>query len=328
MPTNRVDCARRVSTAMAYLDPARSRTNLTIRSEALVDRVLFDGTTARGVVLSTGNGAEEQVHGRRVVLAAGAVNTPTILVRSGIGADDDLRALGIEVRVTLPGVGENLVDHPRSGVYLGTTPGAFDDGDPFLQTVLRTTGADSTEFNDMQYYMVNYFDLGLFPELRMLAGARSVLGVMVVLQRPKSRGRVRVTSTDPAAAPDIDLNFLSHDTDVAALIHAVRMSWTLANQSGIRRLGKEFIMLQDKTIGDDDIVLDYATMSLDSAYHPVGTAKMGPAHDSGAVVGERLAVHGTEGLFVADASIMPNIVSCNTNLTSIMIGERAADLLR
>jgi len=328
MPSNRLDGDRRVSTALAYLDPVRQRPNLTIRPNTLVSRVLFDGPTATGVGISTGSGIEEETLGRRVILCAGAVNTPGILIRSGIGPTDDLRALGIDVRVELPGVGENLVDHPRGGVYMGAAPGAFVPGDPFLQTVLRTTAEGSAQFNDLQYYMVNYFDLSLFPELRMLAGARSVLGVMLVLQRPDSRGRVTVTSADPSAAPSVNLNFLATDHDMNILVQAVRTAWQLANHPGIRTLGKDFIVLQDKTIGDDDIVRDYATMSLDSAYHPVGTARMGSANDSGAVVSERLAVHGTDSLFVCDASVMPNIVSCNTNLTAIMIGERAADWLR
>jgi choline dehydrogenase len=328
IPSNRRDGDRRVSTALAYLDPVRERRNLTIRADSLVSRVLFDGTTAIGVALSDSSGVEEEILGRRVILSAGTINTPAILIRSGIGPADDVRALGIDLRVDRPGVGENLVDHPRGGVYMGAAPGAFMTGDPFLQTVLRTTAEGSTEFNDMQYYMVNHFDLGLFPELRMLAGARSILGVMLVHQRPESRGRVTVTTADPSAAPSVNLNFLATDRDVDTLVKAVRTAWELANQPGIRILGKDFIMLQDKTIGDDDIVRDYATMSLDSAYHPVGTARMGTANDSGAVVTERLAVHGTESLYVCDASVMPNIVSCNTNLTSIMIGERAADWLR
>jgi choline dehydrogenase len=328
MPTNRVDGARRVTTATAYLDPARDRPNLTIRPEALVNRVLFEGTKAVGVALSTGSGADEEIRAGRVILSAGAIGSPAILLRSGIGAADDLKALGIDVRVNLPGVGANLVDHPRGGVYMAAKPGAYEAGDPFLQTVLRTTSEGSDQFNDMQYYMVNHFDLGLFPELKMMAGASSILGVMLVHQRAESRGWVRLTSADPAAKPEININFLATERDREVMIHAVRTAWQLCNQPGIRALGDDFIVLQEKTIDDDEIVFDYATMSLDSAYHPVGTARMGTADDEGAVVSQELAVHGTEGLYVADASIMPNIVSCNTNLTSIMIGERAADWLR
>jgi choline dehydrogenase len=281
-----------------------------------------------GVVLATPSGGEEEVAGRRIVLAAGAVNTPAILIRSGIGPEEDLRRLGIDIRVAAAGVGENLVDHPRSGVYLGAKGGSFEPGDPFLQTVVRTTMAGSSQFNDMQYYMVNSFDLGLFPELRMLAGADTVLGVMLVHQRPESRGRVTVTSTDPGAAPQVQLNFLATERDVQTLLGAVRASWALANATGVRSLGHDFIVLRDKTIDDDELVLEYIRMSLDSGYHPVGTARMGTSDDPGAVVSERLDVHGTDGLFVVDASVMPNIVSCNTNLTSIMIGERASDFLR
>lgn len=329
IPSNRRDTTTRVSTAMAYLTgEVRSRENLTIRSQTLVHHLLFEGNRAVGVEVSAVGGTPEQVRGRRVILSAGSVNSPAVLLRSGIGPAEDLRRLGIDVRLDRPGVGANLIDHPRTGVFMKPRPGAIDQSEPFLQTMVRTTAKGSTDFNDLQYYMVNHFDLTMFPDLQMLAGGNAILGVMVVDQRPQSRGRLRLSSADPAAAPDIDLNFLSTERDIEKLTDAVRTCWDLVNQPGLRDRGESCIVLDDHLIDDTGMVRQYVKVSLDSAYHPVGTARMGPASDDGAVVDERLRVHGTHGLYLADASVMPSIVNCNTNLTSIMIGERLADWLR
>lgn len=318
----------RVNTAMTYLRQARGRDNLTVRGDVLVHEVTFDGTRATGVLASTGGGAAERITARRVILAAGAIASPAILMRSGIGAAEDLRRHGIDVRADRPGVGANLIDHPRTGVFMTPQPGAADPSEPFLQEILRTTSRTNGEFNDLQYYMVNHFDLTLFPELQMLAGGTTILGVMVVHQKPRSRGRLTLTSSDPAAAPEIDLNFLAVQEDYDVLVEGVRTSFALANHPEVRKYGRDLVVLREDMADNDDMLRFYVKASLDSAYHPVGTARMGTAGDEGAVVSERGAVHGFESLYVCDASIMPSIVRCNTNPTSIMIGERVADWLR
>ncbi|MER7707818.1 GMC oxidoreductase [Kitasatospora sp. NPDC097605] len=329
IPSTRRDPRFRVSTAMAYLTPGvRSRPNLTVLGATLVHEVLFDGDRATGVLASTDGRVPEELRARTVVLSAGAVNSPTLLMRSGIGPADDLARLGIGVRLDRPGVGAHLMDHPRTGVFLRPKGGVVDSGVPFLQSMVRTTAKGSTAFNDMQYYMVNHFDLTLFPELQMLAGAPMIFGVMVVDQQPESVGRLRLASADPAAGPDIQLDFLSTERDLEKMVEGVRTCWELANHPGIASQGDGFIVLSDRLVEKDAMVEQYVRTSLDSGYHPVGTARMGTADDEGAVVDERLRVHGVEGLYVADASVMPSIVNCNTNLTSIMIGERLADWLR
>ena len=207
-------------------------------------------------------------------------------------------------------------------------PGTYNPEDAFLQTMVRTTAPGSGEFNDLQYYMINHFDLTLFPELQMLAAAKVIFGVMVVHQRPQSRGRLVLTSADPTAPPDIDLNFLATEQDVQVLVDAVRTCWQLMQTPAIHDQGSRFIVLGEEMVEDDELMRHYVRLSLDSGYHPVGTARMGTADDAGAVVDERLRVHGVENLFVCDASVMPSIVNCNTNLTSIMIGEKLAGWLR
>jgi choline dehydrogenase len=327
IPSNRRDRRVRVSTAMAYIDPARERSNLRVDAAALVDRVTVDGSRATGVQVWS-DGQREHIGARRVILAAGAIGSPQILMRSGIGPADELSRHRLDCLVDLPGVGANLIDHPRTGVFMVARPDSWQQGDPFLQTILRTTSAGSAETNDLQFYMLGHFELDLFPELQMLAGALVILGVMVVDQRPRSRGRLTLTGPEPTAPPRIELNFLDDDRDLRVLVEGVRTCWRLVGDPGIRCLGEKPIVLTEQSIERDDMVQLYVKMSLDSAYHPVGTAAMGPRPDRGAVVDECCRVHGVEALYVGDASIMPGTVRANTNLTSIMIGERLATLLR
>jgi choline dehydrogenase len=328
IPSNRWDTNYRATTGNSYLPMARGRENLEIRSHTTVDRIVFDGSKAVGVLAARDGGSYELIEGRLVILAAGSIASPMILMRSGIGSAEDLPPHGIDSLVHLPGVGANLIDHERTGAFMVPKPGSYDQTQAFLQEILRTTAPGSADFNDLQYYMVNYFNLGPFPELQMLAGAPAILGVMVVSQRPQPRGRMTLTSADPAAPPKIDLNFLTSQREMEVLIQGVRQCWELANHPGIRSLGEDFVILRDSIMDDDEMLSFYVKASLDSAYHPVGTVRMGPASDSGSVVSEKCAVHGVDSLYVCDASIMPSIVRANTNVTSIMIAERAADWLR
>lgn len=328
IPSNRRGARTRVSTAIGYLTSARGRDNLSIYSGARVNRVLFTGARAHGVEVTNSAGGSEQINARHVILAAGAVNSPGILMRSGIGPAADLRRLGIDVLLDRPGVGGTLIDHPRTGAFMVPKPGAVNPEEAFLQTVVRTTAPGSTEFNDMQFYMINHFDLTLFPELQMLAAAKTIFGCMVVHQRPQSRGRLVLSSADPSAPPDIDLNFLATEQDIKILVEGVRTCWQLMQTAGIVDRGERFIVLGEDMVEDEEMLGHYVRLSLDSGYHPVGTARMGTADDAEAVVDERLSVHGAENLYVCDASVMPSIVNCNTNLTSTMIGERLADWLR
>jgi choline dehydrogenase len=330
IPSNRRDTKIRASTAMGYLTAeVRSRANLTIRAGALVHRVLFEGDRAVGVELSGGDGPPERVTARRVILAAGAVNSPAILLRSGIGPAEDLRRAGIDVRLDRPGVGAGMVDQPRTGVFLEPVPGAENRGFSTGQIVLRTEAPGSAERNDMYYAMVNNFDLSQqFPQLRDRSSATEVFGVMAVARRPHSRGRVTLASADPRDAPLIDLNYLSDPRDLDLLCGAVRACWQLVQTPAIRRHGRQVAVLTERDLDDEEALRDYVRLSVDSSYTAGGTARMGAAEDAGSVVDQFGAVHGTTGLHVADASVMPGMVRANTNLTAIVIGERIADWLR
>jgi choline dehydrogenase len=327
-PSNRRDTRTRVSTAMAYLPQARARDNFTIMADTVVSRVLLDDGVVRGVEVVTGS-TTQQLRARRVILAAGAVSSPAILLRSGIGPQDELRRLGIDVRLDLPGVGAGLSDQARSGVFMVPKPGAENFGQSVGQIVMRTAGTGTKRENDVYYAMVNHFNLAVqFPHLRAAAQAERVFVVLVVDREPSSRGRVRLASTDPREAPRIDLNFLSTERDYQSLVDGLRVGWQLAQEPTIRDLAERVVLLDDSIIDSDDKVRDYVTATVEPAYNPIGTARMGPADDPMSVVDQRCAVHGIDGLHVADASVMPTMVRANINLSVIMIGERVAELLR
>ncbi|GAA0458529.1 GMC family oxidoreductase [Actinoplanes capillaceus] len=326
IPTNRRDMGIRHSTAMSYLWPAAGRPNLTVVGRAGVDRVIFEGERAAGVSLAVDGGTFTTIRARRVILAAGAVGTPAILLRSGIGPADDLRGLGIPVRVDLPGVGAGLTDQPRIGVFMTPKPGNENEGKSTGQIVTRTSGE---RFNDLYYAAVNRFDLTHhFPELRRVAGATAVFGVMVVLRRQHSRGRVSLASANPYIAPAVDLGYLSDERDYGLLAEGVRGCWELASSPKILDKGEQLVAVDERIMDDAEALRGYISSAVDSAYNPVGTARMGPADDVWAVVDQRCGVHGVENLHVADASIMPSMVCANTHLSVVMIGERAAALLR
>lgn len=328
MPSNRRDGTTRVSTATAYLPLARTRENFTIVPGTMVNRVLIKDSRVYGVELVSGSTVHE-LHGRRVILAAGAVGSPAILIRSGIGPADDLRRLGIDVRADLPGVGAGLIDQPRVGVFMTPKPGAENYDLPTSQIVMRTTSATAGERNDMYYAMVSHFDLTYqFTGLRPFAEGPRVFSVMAVVRKPRARGRVTVTSTDPREAPHIDLNYLDNEYDYRILAEGVRNCWELAHSPKIRDRGERVVMLDESNIDSEDVIREYIKISVESAYNAVGTARMGPGTDHGSVVDGRCTVHGVEGLYVADSSVLPLMVRGNTKLTVIMIGERVAAQLR
>ncbi|WP_216216098.1 GMC family oxidoreductase [Amycolatopsis aidingensis] len=327
-PSNRKDSRIRVSTASSYLAAARGRDNLTIMADTMVNRVLLDGEKVRGVEVVTGSTTQE-LRANRVILAAGAVCSPAILLRSGIGPEDELGRVGIDQRLDLPGVGAGLHDQARTGVFMVPKAGAENFGKSVGQIVMRTAAASTGRENDMYYAMVNHFDLSVqFPHLREAAQTGRVFCVLVVAREPSSRGRVTLASADPADAPRIDLNFLSTEQDHRLLADGLRVGWELSQTPAIRELAERVVLLDDSVIDSEDAVRDYVRTTVEPAYNPVGTARMGPADDPMSVVDQGCAVHGMDGLYVADASVMPSMVRANINLTTIMIGERVAELLR
>jgi choline dehydrogenase len=320
----------RMSAAIGYLAPARHRVNLTIKPHCLVNRVLFDGRHAIGVELESG-GVTQRVLGRRITLSAGAVVSPAILMRSGIGPAQDLQALGIEPLVDAP-VGTRLNDHPLAFVFALPRPGVCDRAQPFIQVMLRYTAPGSDVFNDMQLYLGSQFDVLELagPEAMAMVGAQVVIGAGASLQRPLSRGRLTLTSRDPHDQPKLDLNYCSDPKgeDLRRLVEGVRLGYGVVTSPELAPFVERVALLTDDAVASDEALAQYVQMTVGTTFHPVSTAPMGPEGDANAVVDQRCRVRGVENLRVVDASVMPNIVRCNTNLTCMMIGERVAEWMR
>ena len=302
----------RQSTLVTYLAAARPRPNLQIRGDALVDRLLIHGDTVSGVRLASG----EDVRAGRVVLAAGAFNTPQVLMRSGIGDPEALRSLGIDCVLPLPGVGRNLRDHPLTllVVQLQDPPAA----EPMrLGPALKFRGLSTGPVDDMK--------VALLPgEIFTMPG---LTGLLLEIDEVRSEGTVRLSSIDPTAPPLLDHRLLSHPDDVELMLagaeHCVRLFDALADG-----LGAELLLPDPATARDRDLLREHVRTMHSTGYHPSCTCRMGPVGDEGAVVDGRGRLHGLNGLSIADASIMPFVPRANTNLPTLMVGERVADFLR
>ncbi|MEV4702901.1 GMC family oxidoreductase N-terminal domain-containing protein [Actinoplanes sp. NPDC049316] len=308
----------RVSTAVSYLSRARNRLNLTVRPNTLVHRVLFEGTRVVGVEAEV-DGVLQKVHARHVTLSAGAINTPAILLRSGVGPPAQLEELGIPVVLDRPGVGANLIEHQQITVGIIPKDGVAQPTDPDVQVLARYTAPGTEQFNNMQLYFVS----------RYVPITHRPISVMSVLQKPDCRGRVSLTTTDPHIQPDIVLNSYGEASDRKVALDGVRLCWEIATSKPIAELSAGLAdTLTERQLDDDEALLRYVKQHSATLWHPVGTCRMGGSGDPDAVVDQHLAVHGLDGLSVADASVMPAHVSANPNLTCFVIGERAAEWLR
>jgi choline dehydrogenase len=319
----------RLSTAIGYLLPARHRPNLTIRPHCLVNRVLFTCDRAVGVDIGAA-GEPEQVRGRRITLAAGAIGSPAILLRSGIGPEAALTDLGIEPLADLPGVGANLADHPVTRLLLVPKPGSCDLDTPLAQVVVRYTAPGSDEFNDMQQVMFSHVDVAGIGGQQAVAtaGTPVAIGLPVALERPHARGHLQLASADPRVPPRIQLNFADDPQDLRRLMAGVRLAWQIAHQPEIGRHTHRAALLSEDTMSSEDALASYVRATVSTQFHPCGTARMGPADDPMAVVDQHCRLREIPNLHVVDASVMPAIPRANINLTCIMIGEHVARWLR
>jgi choline dehydrogenase len=319
----------RLSTAITYLLPARDRSNLEIRPHCLVNRVQFDDDRAVGVDIGAG-GRPDVIRGRRITLAAGAIGSPAILLRSGIGANAAVAGLGIDRVADLPGVGAGLADHPVTRLLLVPRPGSCNQDSPLAQLVLRYTAPGSAEFNDMQQVIFSHVDVAAIGGERAVAtvGTPLAIGLPVALERPHARGRLELASTDPRVQPRIQLNFTADPEDLRRLLEGVRLAWQIAQQPEMARHIHRVALLSQETVDSDDALSAYVRATVSTQFHPCGTARMGLANDPMAVVDQHCRVRTIDNLRVVDASVMPAIPRANINLTCIMIGEHVSDWMR
>ena len=334
---------RRVSTNDAYLEPARGRANLTVVGGALVDRLAFEGDSGEGgaekrrravgvrVVgvdgLTGREGGGTVLRGREILLCAGAVHSPAILMRSGIGPAKTLEAAGVGLVVDLPGVGRNLRDHPTVGMHLKLRPAARADGPRARRTsccVRYSSGLADAGRNDMLMASCNVFGI---------AGEALERGVIVVsVFQTFSQGQLWIGSADPQVEPVIEERMLSDRRDLMRLRDGARRLFALAGHAAIRAISEEISLGDlyggrrgglDGSASDEELDRWLLEECLD-CFHIVGTCRMGAVGDSGAVVDPDCRVIGVDGLRVIDASIMPEVPRANTHLTAVMIGEHMA----
>jgi choline dehydrogenase len=319
LPVNVVDGVRQ-SGALTYLAAARSRPNLTIRSDVLVDRVLFAGNRAVGVQLAS---PRESVTAGRVILSAGAYGSPAILMRSGLGSADELRALGIPVRADMPGVGQNLQDHPLLNLRYAAPPAAVWEHAPIFQSVVTFKSSPAVEGFDLHIY-----PMSALPWDTAESPTDAACTLFVSLVRPRSRGFVRLRSAEPDAPLCIDLGYFTDPADMPRMIEAVRAARRLARTAPLSEIAVRELYPAPETPDDPEALEAVVWERIETYHHPVATCSMGPARNPMAVVDARGNVHGMDGLAVVDASIMPTVPAANTNIPTIMVAERCAAWLQ
>jgi len=333
---------KRFSAADAYLRPNMKRENLSTVTGAQVLRVELENGRATGVRYRDRRGREQVAHAdREVIVAAGSIGSPQLLMLSGVGPADHLREVGVQVTHDLPGVGQNLQDHPYvvciwESKVGGSLYGA-DKPKALLEWLLRRSGpltssvAEAFAFvrsrpglpaPDLQFHFAPaYFNDNGFDEFE---GHAFTMGPVLIT--PKSRGWIKLRSSDPSAKPRILTNSLSEPEDVQALVTGMRKAREMAAAGPLAEAAAREIFPGPEVGDSDDDLAEDLRRRVELIYHPVGTCKMGAGDD--AVVDAELRVRGLEGLRVADASVMPVITGGNTNAPTIMIGERASDLIR
>ena len=317
----------RMSTALTYLPLVRDRANLTIWPDIEVTRIVIERGRARGVEYPR-DGRLQRVEGSRVILCAGALQSPTLLMRSGIGGARHLGEMGIDCTVELSGVGENLMDHQGTAVFMIPNEGLAPPDARVCQLGARYSSSAGTAPDDMWLSMWGAWELGAFPDMQAALGVPAISALIVGVHDPLSRGTVRLRSDDPLVRPQVDFKMATDPTDMSRLVDGLRLAIDLASS---RAFAKSYrgIGLLDPTAVNDRVALEtYITSTVGGWYHAAGTCRMGNDPDAGAVVDGHLKVYGVEALHVVDASVMPTVPRAPTNLSSIAIGERAAELLR
>ena len=328
-PFNTVDRVR-WSTAIGYLNPARGRSNLTIKSNFRANRVVFDGRRAVGVEGRLGVEVLT-VYGEEVILAAGAIGSPHLLLLSGVGPAPDLDGVGIPPVHDLPGVGRNLRDHPQvQMLFRCRRPFAVDKGHRFNAQILRYTASGSNLRNDIYIHPTGPGQSRGRNSAYAVDGSSeaSGFGLVAALYLAEGAGQLGLLSPDPGIQPDLDYNYLESDFDRSRMREAVRLCIEIAQQRGLSEIVESCIDPTAADLKSGDTLDEWLLRNARTSQHISGTCKMGPASDLTAVVDQFGKVHGLEGVRVADASIMPDCIRANTNATCMAIGERIADFVK
>ena len=316
----------RWSTNLGYLSISRHRLNLTIRPNCVVHRVEFDGNIATGVTVESG-GEIFTVEGDEIILSAGAVGSPQILMLSGVGPAAHLADMGIPLVRDVPGVGQNLRDHPLVYVTWRAKPEhEFDLYGPRMQFGLRYTATGSDLRNDMIVYMNS------FATERVNRGGSRMeptgIRMIIALDLEVGAGELKLQSADPHTQPILDYNYFTEEFDRERMREAVRICVGLGEHDAWSGILDERVDPPDAALESDDALDEWMAREVTTGHHISCTNKMGPASDPMAVVDQRGGVHGLKNIRVVDASIMPDCVRANINVTTMMIGEKIADMIK
>ena len=319
---NRIDEIR-MSTAVTYLQMARDRMNLTVRSGVLVHRVLIENGRAVGVEVESGN-ETYRVESDLVILSGGAINSPQLLMLSGVGPAEHLSERGISVVADVPGVGQNLRDHIAVFMsYESDLEEPIPDRPPPLQIGMRYTTPGSPYRNDMHMRPIQirteHVPVDFDPSQRS-----TPTGFSIALQKAVGKGELRLASVDPHDQPILDYRYLSEPLDAERLRGAVRLCAEISEMPEYAPAKMRRLDPTDDVLSDDDALNGWLLENVRTQHHSSGTCKMGPSSDRMAVVSPRCEMYAVEGLMVVDASVMPDVIRANTNATTIMIAEKIA----
>jgi choline dehydrogenase len=300
----------RVSAAIGYLNPVRNRSNLTIYPDTLTHLIRLDGTRAIGVDIARG-GKQLSIHAGEVIVSSGAIGSPHLLQRSGIGDANQLKSVGVTPRVDLPGVGQNLRDHPAVPMYWQATDVGPQDTH-WHQVGLRYTAPGSDDPDDMIVYVAHVHDE---PKLLMRP----------TVNLARSSGHLAITSPDPLAKPHIDYGLFADPFDRERMREAIRLCRRLVLHDKFSPHITGPLQPTEADLSSDDVLDAWILDNVTTGHHVSGTCKMGPSSDSMAVVDQTGCVRGIEGLRIVDASIMPDCVRANIHATVLMIAEKLAN---
>ncbi|MBC8280555.1 MAG: mycofactocin system GMC family oxidoreductase MftG [Chloroflexi bacterium] len=310
----------RMSTSLTYLNPVRNRMNLTVRSGVTVRKIVFDGTKAIGVEVESG-GETFIVESNEIILSAGGIGSPQILMLSGVGPAEHLREMGIQVVLDSSGVGQNLRDHPNVRVPVSVKEDfPLDPEAPRSQLALRYTAAGSSDRNDMQI-LASSFSSPMGGDPAEGEGIRFTC----VLELAVGAGELKLASTDPHEQPFLDYRYLQDPWDRERMREGVRLCLKLLENDAYKGIIESCITPTPQDLVSDDTLDQWLMRNVTTTQHISGTCKMGPDTDPMAVLDQYCHVRGVEGLRVVDVSVLPDCIRANTNATTIMIAERVAD---
>lgn len=337
----------RCSAAKAYITPHLNRTNLTVITKAQVNRLILQNKQITAVEVIINNKRQQLVANKEVLLSAGAINSPKLLMLSGIGNKDELDKHRIPVQHTLTGVGKNLQDHltvvplyrakTSDGTFGISLNGGVSIASNTYQWFKKRRGLLTSNFAESHAFITLYpdspapdvqleFVIALVDEHSRKPHWGHGYSVHASLMRPKSRGKITLSNNDPNSPPLIDPNYLDHPDDLITLLAGLKKTLTILESAAFNDIKGDMIYPLDKE--NDEQLIAFIRQTADTEYHPVGTCKMGTRNDALAVVDNQLKVYGINNLRVVDASVMPTIITGNTNAAVIAIAEKAADLIK